>query len=48
MEGCGWYCLKAVANVGLWMELSEGSGHAGLWMELSEGSDQWRAVDGTV
>ena len=25
MEGCGWNCLRAANNGGLWMELSEGS-----------------------
>ena len=25
MEDCGWNCLRAVTNGGLWMELSEGS-----------------------
>ena len=25
MVGCGWKCMRPSTNVGLWMELSEGS-----------------------
>ena len=27
MEHCGWNCLRAVTNGGMWMELSEGNDH---------------------
>ena len=26
MGDCGWNCLRTVTNLGLWMELPEGSG----------------------